>query len=82
MLEVGPGIEGRSCRLLLAKSERKLHEVRPAVQAVSTTRRLAQGAARRAEVDLQPMVISHVGNRHYGALSFGDKADKVPCSVH
>ena len=52
------------------------------VQTVSTTRRLAQGAARRAKFDLQPVAVSHLGNQHSGALSFGDKADEVPCSGH
>jgi len=52
------------------------------VQTVSTARRLAQDAARRAEVDLQPVVVSHVRNRHFGALSFGGKTDEVPCGSH
>ena len=51
------GVEGHPCRLLLADNERRLHEARPTVQTVSTARRLAQGAARIAKVDLQPVAV-------------------------
>ena len=52
------------------------------MQAVSTARRLVQGAARRVEFDLQPVAISHMGNRYSGALSFGGKTNEIPCGSH
>ena len=55
-------IQGGTCRLLLVNRKAKLRRVRPAVQAVPTTCRLAQGAARRAEVNLQPMASPYLGN--------------------
>ena len=75
-------IEGHSCGILLANHKGRLHEVRTAVQAVSTTRLLAQGAARRAQVDLQPVAFPYMGNRYPGALSSGDKTDEVPRGRH
>ena len=40
-------------------------------------RRLAQGTSRGVEVDLQPLAVSYMGNRHSGTLSIGDQADEV-----
>ena len=45
-------VEGCSRRILLANHEGRLHEVCTAVQAVPVTCWLAQGAPRRAEIDL------------------------------
>jgi len=52
------------------------------VQAMPATRQLAQGTPRRVEVDLQPMAISYLGDRHSGALSFGSATDEVPRGCH
>ena len=70
MAELYEGICGRSivgdkdypCRLLLAYDERRLQEIRPALQAMPAARRLAQGTPRRAEVNLQPLAVSYLGN--------------------
>ena len=40
-------------------------------------RRLAQGAPRRVEVNLQPLAVPHVGNRHPGTIPAGDQEDEV-----
>ena len=50
------------CRLLLAHDERRLQEIRPALQAMPAARRLAQGTPRGAEVDLQPLAVPYLGN--------------------
>jgi len=42
-----------------------------------TARRLAQGAPKRVEVNLQPLTIPHVGNRHSGNFPVGDQANEV-----
>jgi len=52
------------------------------MQAVPTTRQLAQHAPRRVEINIQPMAIPYVGNRYSGAFSFGNKADEVPRGCH
>ena len=64
-------------RLLLAHDEGRLQEICPTLQAVSAARRLAQGALRRVEVNLQPLAVPHVGNRHSGTLLASDQANEV-----
>ena len=71
------GREDSPCRLLLAIDERRLQEVCPVLQTMPTTRRLAQGASRGVEVDLQPLAVSYLGNRHPGTFPAGDQADEV-----
>jgi len=48
----------------------------------SCARWLAQGATRRAQVDLQPLVVSYLGNRYTGTFPFGDTTDEVPHGHH
>jgi len=56
------GCKNSPCRLLLANDEGRLQEVCTVLQAMSAARRLAQSTSRRAEVNLQPLAISHLGN--------------------
>ena len=71
------GRENPPCRLLLANNEGGLQEVRTVLQAMPAARRLAQSASRGVEVDLQPLAVSYLGNRHPGTIPAGDQADEV-----
>jgi len=43
---------------------------------------LTQGATRRTQIDLQPLVVPYLGNRYSRAFPFGGKADEVPHGFH
>ena len=58
-------------------NEGRLQEIRPALQAMPAVRRLAQGTPRRVKVNLQPLAVPHVGNRHSGALLVSDQENEV-----
>jgi len=54
------------------------HDNDPVVISIVT----AQGAARGAQVDLQPLAFLYMGNRYPGFFPFGDKAYEVPRGHH
>ena len=65
------------CRLLLAHNDGRLQEICPVLQAMPAARRLAQGAPKRAKVNLQPLAVPYLGNRYSRTLSIGDQTNEV-----
>jgi len=75
-------IEGHSRKILLASHKGRLLKLRTAVQAVPTTCWLAQGASKRAQIDLQPMAVPYLGDRYSEAIPFSVTIDDVPCDCN